>query len=221
MWLAPAQLAVMMLILLVVAGLVLSLGTGGNLPRLESRASQARWVFTPSPGPLSGDISLREFPRRWKIVLGWSVLGIVMAVMVLFASIASRPQRCFQVLIGACFTVALWGLASHTATMEITANDRGIRMISSLGWRDVPWELVRGIEDKEILNTYYNGNMRMWEMPWPGSTTRLITLAGERGFPLMTITPEVEPKAALRRLLDLCERRTGTRMERRKINLNF
>jgi len=105
--------------------------------------------------------------------------------------------------------------------MEITANDRGIRMISSLGWRDVPWELVRGIEDKEILNTYYNGNMRMWEMPWPGSTTRLITLAGERGFPLMTITPEVEPKAALRRLLDLCERRTGTRMERRKINLNF
>ena len=49
--------------------------------RGRRRETQPGWMFTESPGPLSGAIILHSPTRQWKIVLAWSLLGVAMAVI--------------------------------------------------------------------------------------------------------------------------------------------
>lgn len=221
MWLAPAEMSGMILLLLVGALMAVTLGKEQNVARTEARQSQGRWLITPSPGALANGISLHSPSKQWKIVLGWSILGVAMVIGAMFGKGDSRVSGFFYMMLGAAFTIALWLYAWHTKTMEVSANGQGIRMTSVLGWRDVPWELIRGVEEQEIFTTYYNGNMRMWEIPFPGSAVRIIAFNDGQGRTLMSFSPELEPKDGLRQLFELCTQRTGARIEWRRIRVPF
>lgn len=221
MWLAPAELSGLILILLATALIAAFFGTGQSVARTEASQSQARWVFTPSPGPLGNGISLHSPTKQWKIVLGWSILGVALAIVVMLGKGDNQASGFFAITLGAAFAIALWIFAWHTKTMEISANGQGIRMTSVLGWRDVPWEMIRGVEEQDIFTTYYNGNMRMWELPFPGSTVRIIAFNDRQGHTLMSFSPELEPKDGLKQLFELCTQRTGSQLQRRKIAIPY
>jgi hypothetical protein len=221
MWLAPAEMSGLILFLLATALIAAFLGTGQSVAQTEAAQGQARWVFTPSPGPLNNGISLRSPTKQWKIVLGWSILGVAMVTIVMFSKGNNQAAGLFYLMLGAAFAMALWIFAWHTKTLEVSANGQGIRMTSVLGWRDVPWNMVRGVEVQDIFTTYYNGNMRMWELPFPGSTVRVFAFNDQRGRTLMSFSPELEPKDGLRRLFDLCTERTGAVLQHRTIAIPF
>jgi hypothetical protein len=197
MWLAPVEMSGLILLLLAVSLIASFYGTGQSLGSIESGQLHARWVFSPSPGPLRDGISMQSPTRQWKIVLGWSLLGVAMVVSVWITKGSSQPSRFGYLVLGSAFTLMLWLYAWHTKTLELSANAQGIRMTSVLGWRDVPWELIRGVEEQEIFTTYYNGNMRMWELPFPGSTVRVISFNNQGGRTLMSFSPELGPKDRL------------------------
>jgi hypothetical protein len=61
--------------------------------------------------------------------------------------------------LGAAFALSLWGFA---------------------------WHMKTSTEDQDIYTTYYNGNTRMWELRFPGSTVRVFAFNEQRGRTLMT-----------------------------------
>jgi hypothetical protein len=124
-------------------------------------------------------------------------------------------------MLGFAFATALWVFACHTKTLELSANPQGLRMTSLLGWRDVPWEMVHGVEMQQIFTTYYNGNMRMWEIPFPGSTVEVFSFNDRQGRTLLSFSPELEPKVGLTQILELCTRRTGSTLQQRKVTVPF
>jgi hypothetical protein len=221
MWLAPAEMSALILILVATSLIAALLGTGQGVVRAEGGQTQARWVFTPSPGPLGNGISLRSPTRQWKIVMSWSLLGAAMAIIVLLGKGDNRTAGSYYITLGAAFAMALWIFAWHTKTMEVSANGQGIRMTSVLGWRDVPWEMIGGAKEQEIFTTYYNSNMRMWEMPFPGSTARVIAFNDRQGRTLMSFSSELEPQGGLKQLFELCAQQTGSRLLRRKIAIHL
>src|ERR1035438_3980236 len=89
--------------------------------------SPSQWVFTKSPGPLPGGISLHSPPNQWKIILVWSLLGVALAVIPLFAKRAHLLKRIGGVLLGSAFALALWTFALHAKTLEVSANGVGLR----------------------------------------------------------------------------------------------
>jgi len=223
MWLAPAEMSGLILLLLATAFTAALLGTGQGVAPAEAGSGHARWMFTPSGGPLDNGINgitLYSPNRQWKIVVGWSMLGVAMAIVVMLGKGGNQPARFAYITLGAAFAMALWVFAWHTKTMEISANGQGIRMTSVLGWRDVPWEMIRGVEDQTIFTTYYNSNMRMWELPFPGSTARIYSFNDQQGRTLMSFSPELEPKESLKQLFDLCAQRTGSKLQRRTIAIH-
>jgi hypothetical protein len=195
-------------------------GAGQTAP-IAGGPVDSQWMFTASPGPLPTGIALHSPVRQWKIVLGWSLLGVAMAVIPIFAKGGNPLSRTGIIALGSAFSLALWGLAWHTKTLEITANDQAIRMTSVLGWREVPWSAVHGLEDQDIFTTYYNGQTRMWELPFPGSSVRVFAFTGQRGRTLMTFSPELEPKESVSRLFQLCAARTGVKPSRRTIAIEY
>ena len=160
MWLAPAQMSGLILLLLATALIAASVGTGQSVANTEAGQGHAKWMFTKSLGPLGDGISLHSPTRQWKIVVGWSMLGVAMVVIVALGKSGNPAARLAYITLGAAFAMALWIFAWHTRSMEITANGQGIRMTSVLGWRDVPCEMIRSVEDQNIFTTYYNGNTR-------------------------------------------------------------
>jgi hypothetical protein len=204
------------LALLAVAWTAVRIGSG-----VEMQAAGSGWMVTPSPGPLSGGVIVHSPERQWKIVMCWSLLGVAMAVITMFSSGGNPLSRIWYISLGSAFALGLWGFAWHTKTLEISANDQGVRTTSALGWREVPWALVRGMEDQDLATTYYNGRMRMWELPFPGSTIRVMAFNDERGRALMSFSPELVPKEGLQSLFDLCRARTGAKLEKRQIRMPF
>jgi hypothetical protein len=173
MWLSPAGMAGLIVLLLAVGVVAARAGAGQRV-----QAGGAQWMFTESPGPLPGGVLLRSPARQWKIVMGWSLLGIAMALIPMFAKGDNgkgdnQVSRFATIVAGSAFTLALWSYAWHTRTLEVSGNAEGMRMTSVLGWRNVPWGLVHSVEDQSVFTTYYNGSMRMWELPFPGSTVRV------------------------------------------------
>ncbi len=220
MWLFPAAMSGLIVLFLASALIVARLGTGQSVAQADAGQAQGRWMFSQSPGPLGGGIILHAPTRHWKAVLFWSLLGVAMAIGRMMSG-GNQIGRYFLSTVGAVFALYLWGFAWHTKTMEITANDQGIRMTSVLGWRDVPWALVRGVEDQTIFTTYYNGGTRMWELASAGSTVRGFAFNDQGGRTLMFFSPEVEPQPELDRLFHLCEARTGMHLQRRTIAIKY
>lgn len=221
MWLSPAGMSGLILVLLATALIAARLGTAQTVAQTDAGQAQVQWMFTESPGPLGGGIILHSPTRQWKIVLGWSILGVALAIIPLLSQGGSQVTRLACTTLGAAFALSLWGFAWHTKTMEVSANSQGIRMTSVLGWRDVPWGSIRSMEDQDIFTTYYNGNTRMWELPFPGSTVRVFAFNDQRGRTLMSLSPELEPKDAVTQLFALCTQRTGLKLQRRTIAIHY
>jgi hypothetical protein len=216
MWLSPAGMSVFLLLLLSIAWMAARAGAGQ-----ATAQSQGQWMFTESPGPLGGDLILHSPTRQWKIVLGWSILGVAMALIALLAKGGNPVSRIGYITLGSAFALSLWGYAWHTKSLQVSANHQGIRMTSVLGWRDLRWEMVRSVEEQEIFTTYYNGQMRMWELPFPGSTIRVLAFNNERDHTLMSFSPELEPRESLARLFALCTERTGLKLQRRTVAIRY
>ena len=153
--------------------------------------------------------------------MAWSLLGVALAVIPMLSKGGNVVSRLGAVTLGCGFALSLWIFAWHTKTLEVTANDQGLRMTSVLGWRDLPWGLIRSVEDQEIFTAYYNGRMRMWELPFPGSAVQVFAFNDERDRALMSLSSELEPKEALRGLFDLCTARTGLKLQRRTIAIHY
>jgi hypothetical protein len=219
MWLSPAGMSVFILLLLATASMA-RFGSGQSAGETAGTPTRSQWMFTESPGPLRG-ITLHSPTRQWKIVLVWSILGVALAVLPMLGKGGNPISRIGYITLGSAFALSLWIFAWHTKTLEVSASDGGIRMTSVLGWRDLPWGLIRSVEDQDIFSTYYNGQMRMWELPFPGSTVRVLAFNDERDRTLMTFSPELEPSESLKRLFDLCTERTGLKLRRRTIAIQY
>jgi hypothetical protein len=192
------------------------LGSGTQAAQLHGQ-----WIFSASPGALENGVILHSPTRQWKIVVAWSVLGLAMVVIAALSKGGNPAARLFYMMLGATFATALWVFASHTRSLEVSANGQGLRMTSVLGWRDVPWEMVNGVEMQEIFTTYYNGNMRMWELPFPGSTVRVVSFNDKQGSTLLSFSPDLEPKDGLKQLFALCTQHTGSSLQQRKFPVPF
>jgi len=216
MWLTPAGMSLLILILLATAWTGMRIGAGQS----AGGPNHAPWMFTKSPGSLSG-IALHSPTRQWKIVLCWSLLGVALAVIPMLGKGSNPVSHFGAIALGSSFALSLWIFAWHTKTLEISANEQGVRMNSVLGWRELPWGLVRSVEDQDVFTTYYNGNLRMWELPFPGNSIRVLTFNDERDRTLMSFSPELEPGDSLKRLFDLCTERTGLKLRRRTITVPF
>jgi hypothetical protein len=221
MWLSPAEMSALVLLLLAAAWMIAGYGRGPDAIQIAGAPTRARWMFSESPGPLSGGVTLHSPARQWKIVLAWSILGVAMVVIPMLGKGGNPVSRVAYITLGSVFALSLWGLAWHTRSMEISANSHGVRMTSVLGWRDLPWGLVRSVEDQDIFSTYYNGQMRMWELPFPGSTIRVLAFNGEHDRTLMSFSPELESQDSLKRLFELCTEQTGLKMHGRSIALPY
>jgi hypothetical protein len=216
MWLSPCGMSVFVLLLLSTAWIAARAGS-----RQTAAQSQGQWMFTASPAPLHDGVTLHSPTRQWKTVLVWSLLGVAMAVIPLFGKRGNAVSRAGYITLGCAFALSLWGLAWHTHSLEVSANNQGIRMTSVLGWRDVPWDTVRSVEDQDIFTTYYNGRMRMWELPFPGSTIRVLAFNDGRDHTLISFSPELEPRESLARLFELCTQRTGLKLHGRSIAIRY
>lgn len=215
LWLSPAGMSFFILLLLAIATVAVRFGAGQT-----ADPSRSQWMLTESPGPMNG-ITLHSPARQWRIVLAWSLLGVALAVIPLLAKGGNPVSRIGYITLGSAFALSLWIFAWHTKTLEISAGDSGIRMTSVLGWRDLPWGLIRSVEDQDIFATYYNGQLRMWELPFPGSSVRVLAFndAGDRT--LMSFSPELVPQDSLKRLFDLCTERTGLKLHGRTIAIHY
>ncbi len=144
-----------------------------------------------------------------------------MVVLLSLGKDGPQAGRLFGTMLGSAFAISLWIFAWHTKSLQVSANAQRLRMTSVLGWRDVPWEMVGSVELQEIFTTYYNGNLRMWELPFPGSTVRVIAFNDSRGKTLLSFSPELEPKDAIKHLFELCSQRTGCTLQHRTITTPF
>lgn len=224
MWLAPAALGGMMLLLLATALFAALAGTGPVIATADGMPRHARWQFTTSPGALNtlGEgINLHSPDKQWKIVVGWSMLGVAMVTLVALGKGGHLVSSAWYMIVGSAFTISLWMFACHTKTLEVSANGQGMRMTSALGWREVPWAMVRGVEEQEIFTTYYNGNMKMWELPFPGSTVHVISFNDAGGRTLMSFSPELGPGEEQKRLFEMCAARTGAHLKKRTIAIKY
>lgn len=221
MWLSPVGMSFFVLLLLAATWFAARAGAGQKDARIAGAQSHGEWMFIQSPGPLNGGVTLHSPTRQWKTVLGWSILGVAMAVIPLLSKGGNPVSRVGYVTLGSAFALSLWGFAWHTKSLEISANAQGIRMISVLGWRNLPWEMVRTVEDQSVFATYYNSQMRMWELPFPGSTTRVLTFNDGSDHTLMSLSPELEPQDSLKRLFQLCNERTGLKLQNRTIEIHY
>lgn len=214
MWLFPAWMMGLILALLGAAALTIWLGNGHRLWGPEYGRSQ--WMYTPAPGPLPGGIVLHSPPSYWKIAVGWSLLAIVLTALGwrredgedfnLMGDISST-------LLCAAFVMTAWGVAYRDVTLELSADASGVRISSVSGWRDVPWEMVHGLENQSIFMSYYNG-VRLRQLPDPGAKLNVYAFTDADGRTLISFGRDLVPDEAKARLFQLCKDRTGASVKK-------
>ncbi len=222
LWLSTAEMSVFVLLLLMVAAIGARFGTAQPAAQMPGGPPESRWMFSPSPGPASESIVVLRSPaRHWKACIVWSLLGVAMVVLTVLGKGGNPVSRVGYITLGSAFTLFVWGCAWQAQSLEISANNRVVRMTSVLGWRDLPWSMVRTVEDQDIFTTYFNGKLRMWELPFPGSTIRVLALNGDENRTLMSFSPDLEPRDSMKRWFDLCAGRTGLRLQKRKDAIRY
>jgi hypothetical protein len=207
MWAFSASMLGWMLPLIAVGLLALRLGTGGE--PVDPDHAPSHWMFTPAPVPLAGGVILRSPPSYWKIALCWSMLGVVLAVSPrIFGYDESLIITVSGTITGAAFAFSLWIMAWRDATLTLSANDHGVRLISITGWKDVPWESIRGLELQRTYETYYRGR-GMWELPSPGSVLTSYVFTDSNGRTLLHFGLDLIPDEGRVKLFELCKAHTG------------
>ena len=215
MWLWPATVA--LLCGLACLGLAGSL-TVGRGALVEDGASRGRWRFSPPKPAEAGEIVVHPPKSEGQAPLFWSLLGVTAFACGAFAPAVSPFQRLAPLLLGLTFTLATWGLALHNRTLRISAGEKGLRASSALGWREVRWEQIRSVELRETTSTSRRAFDIKEKLPFPGNTARSIVFADGYGFALLRMSDEMQPRDEVRRLLELCEARTGLHEQFRHFN---
>jgi hypothetical protein len=211
MWLFPATMLGLLLVLSAVASGAIWLANGHRIWGPEQGPSQ--WMFTKPPGPLPGNIVLRSPSLYWKLAVFWSLFGVAMAIAPLFnfkdeGNTINHMGNVFYCLVGIAFAMSGWCVAVRDVSLEVSANDYGIRMSSITGWRDVPWEMIHGVENQTLLTRIPFGS-RLPHVTDPGSTLSATAFTDARGKTLISFGIDVgagEPRA---KLFQLCKERTG------------
>ncbi len=216
MWLWPATAALLCGLGCLALAATLTLG---RAPVAPDRAPSARWRLSRPPAAEAGEIVTRAPKSEGRAPLFWSLLGLAAFASGAFAPAGSPFQRLTPLLIGLVFVLGTWGLALHNTTLRITAGEKGLRETSALGWREVAWEQIRSVERRETTSTRRPAFDIREKLPFPGNTARSIVFADSYGFALLRMSDRMEPRAAVRRMLDLCESRTGRQMQFRHLNV--
>jgi hypothetical protein len=216
MWLWPATAALLCgLACLGLAG-TLTVGRGAAV---GDGAPSGHWRFSPPRPAEAGEIVVHPPKSEGKAPLFWSLLGVIAFASGVFAPAGSPFQRLVPLLLGLMFILGTWGLALHNTTLRISAGEKGLRESSALGWREVRWEQIRSVERRETTSTRRRAFDISEKLPFPGNTARSIVFADGYGFALLRMSNEMQPRAAVGRLLELCEARTGLHEQFRHFNV--
>jgi hypothetical protein len=213
LWLRPAALVLIAAAFLGFALAAARVGRGAG----GAGYGAGHWMLSTPPPPLQTEVRVHRPASEWKTPLLWSVLGLGLAACGLFGPDATPMQRIGYVL-GGGFGVALMGaLSLYNGATEVTADAHGLRETSAFGWRDLRWAEVGGVETRELVPTTRGDFHDV--MPFPGRTTRTLVFADRNGRALMRLSVAMQPRDAMRRLLDVCASFTGLEEQFRRIKV--
>jgi hypothetical protein len=214
LWLWPAT--AILLCLLGCAGMLGAFRAGRGAT--ADAAANTSWRLSPQPAADRGDIVVHAPKSEGVAPLYWSLLGVAALATGIFAPWGTPYQRLGPILLGSFFMLGTWGLALHGRTLRVSASGQGLRETSALGWRQVPWERVRSVERRDVVSVAYQFTMRE-RLAFPGNRARTIVFADDYGFALLRMSEHMQPSAAVQRLFDLCEQRTGLQLKFRHMNV--
>lgn len=220
MWLFPAAMTGWILTLTLIAAGAIWLGQGDGHSGQSSAAGQ--WMHSRSPGSLPDGVVLRSPPSYWNIALCWSLLGIpaVLAPWIVKES-GNRITHISLALAGSAYVLGVWGVAWRDVSLELSANAQGIRMSSLTGWRDVPWEMVHGVENQSIFRTYQTPFLGMMELPFPGAALNVYAFTDANDRTLISFGRELVPNEGMAQLFKLCKTYTGHDLTNRDVPTVF
>ena len=200
LWLWPAGLALATVVLL---GLGVSAARAGE----------------PLPPPLQTDIRVYPPASEWTAPLVFSLVGAAAMACGLLIRSGGMIPRTILTAIGVGFLLFMWALALDSKTLEISADDKGLRRTSAFGWKDVPWGDIARFEKIRTTPMTRRRNFLGYDMPFPGRDTESYSFAGRNGRTLIRLSIAMHPADAMLRLFDLCAARTGLHPEKRTIRI--
>jgi hypothetical protein len=213
LWLRPAALILIAAVFLGFALVAARLGRGAG----ATGYGAGQWMLSAPPPPLQTEVRVHRPASEWKTPLLWSVLGLGLAACGLFGPDATPMQRIGYVLVGGLGAALMAALSLYNGTTEVAADAHGLRETSAFGWRDLRWAEVGGVETRELVPTARRDFHDV--MPFPGRTTRTLVFAGRNGRALMRLSVAMQPRDAMRRLLDTCASFTGLQEQFRRIKV--
>ena len=214
MWLMPVGLALVAAVLLSAGAMAANLGRGQVA---QSDVATGSWMFSDAPAPQQADIRVYRPASEWKAPLGWSILGLALLACALFVRPASLLPRLGAGGAGMLFTLAMWGLAFQSKTTEVTADNSGMLTTSAFGWQRIRWEQVGGVAQEQTVFGRGEWILGRRDNSFPGRNIKIVVFRDKSGRQLATMSPGMEPRKNMRRLLDVCADRTGLRLEFRTI----
>jgi hypothetical protein len=137
------------------------------------------------------------------------MLGVALAVD--FRLRRKSHQNHCGTIIGAAIALSIWTMAWRDVTLTLSAYDHGVRLISITGWKDAPWESIRGLERQNTYETYYSGH-GMWELPSPGSILSYSS-TDSNGRTLLHFGLDLIPDEGRIKLFKLCKAHTGATLK--------
>ena len=212
-WLWPATLAGVAFLLVWGA---MFLWRAGRVE--EEHASAGQWMFNASPAPMATSIRLHAPASHGKASLFWSLFGVCGLAWVVYYPGGTPFQRFWPGCLCGFLVVFTLVLALESLTMEISADDAGVRKTTALGWNFVPWEAVKRFELQRTLPVRRSSQPGFFleeKLTFPGRATEGYAFMGANGFSLMRISVEMEPASAMDELFDMCARKTGLHPEKR------
>jgi hypothetical protein len=216
-WLWPATLTLLALIGALAAFVARS---AGSRTAADTGPAPRRWSFSPPPATPAGDTVIvvrRPASEAW-MPLAFSALGLVTFAIGVLVPQMSRFERLQPLLLGLAFLTGTVLLSLHNHTLRIAATDRGLHAASALGWKFVPWEEVKGVEDRQAYPVVRRPTIGD-PLAFPGRATRSIVFANARGRPLLRMSTRMQPPSDVRRLFELCHARTGLSVTSRRIDV--
>jgi hypothetical protein len=213
MWLWPTGLAFAAAVLLSVAGVTATIGRGHSL---EPGEGTGRWMFSPPPPALQTNIRVYRPASEWKAPLFWSLLGVAALACAVFIRSGGQIQRMCLGSIGIFFMLLMWALALDNKTTEISADQNEVLKTTAFGWCSFRWEQVGSVEKEQTIFDERRLRYRRRTSILQREVTRIV-FADLGGRKLVSMSVVMEPEKAMQQLLELCAKRTGQRMEFRKI----
>jgi hypothetical protein len=204
LWLWPATITLLTAVCCLALAGAFSLGRGAGA---KEAIAEGRWSFSPQPPAVESGIVLRAPASEVKAPLFWSLLGVAAFCCGAFASSMSPFTRLWALLAGVVFMVITGMLAWNNGTLRISADSRGLRSSSALGWRQVRWEQVKSVELREVSPVTYS--MEGNRLPFPGRTTKSFVFYDSSGRTVLHMSTQMQPKEDLGRFFRLCQERTG------------